>query len=280
MIGQPGRPVEKENVTFLGVETAPVSETLGTQLGLARDSGLVVMQVVPGSPAENVLKQHDVLLKLDDQLLVEPRQFSVLIRNHKEGDEVTFTFIRAGKQATAKVKLAKHEVPKGNVLFITEPRGRGNAEAVMTYSRDAATAARADADRVLRLVEQGVPREPVRGTVGFRATNVNIGNSNMVFSDDHGSLDLTIKDGKKTLVAKNPKGEQVFSGPVNTVEERRALPQDVRERLDRIEGMQGFSFRTDDQFVPAARTLQASPQTIRLRVDPELGERPLSGAVF
>src|SRR5829696_9143182 len=63
-------PREKEVVTFLGVETAPVSETLGSQLGLPKESGLVVIHVVPESPAASALKQHDVLVKLDDQLLV------------------------------------------------------------------------------------------------------------------------------------------------------------------------------------------------------------------
>jgi hypothetical protein len=70
----------------------------------------------------------------------------------------------------------------------------------------------------------------------------------MVFSDDQGSLDLTIKDGKKTLVAKNAKGEQLFSGPVTTPEERKALPADVRERLEKLEGMKEFSFQTDENF--------------------------------
>src|SRR4051812_1163765 len=110
---RPGSPSqEKEVVTFLGVETAPVSETLSAQLNLPKDSGLVVIHIVPDSPAASALKEHDVLVKLDDQLLVEPRQFSVLVRNHKDGDEVNFSYIRAGKAAAAKVKLAKHEVPK------------------------------------------------------------------------------------------------------------------------------------------------------------------------
>jgi len=264
---------EKEIVTFLGVETAPVSETLGSQLSLAKDSGLVVVHVVPDSPAASALKEHDVLLKMDDQLLVEPRQFSVLIRNHKEGDEVTFTYIRASKQATAKVKLGKHEIPK----MVEYRLGVGRLGDTLTVNPDALRRSREETDRVLNLI-QGGPHEVrttssatgqhnltfqgVQGAAGFRATNVNTANSNMVFTDEQGSLDLTIKDGKKTLVAKNPKGDQVFSGPVNTPEERNALPPEVRDRLDKLEGMRGFTFKTEDGFVPATRTLRAFPEEI------------------
>jgi serine protease Do len=287
-------PAEKEIVTFLGVETAPVAETLAAQLNLPKDSGLVVNHVVPDSPAASVLKQHDVLVKLDDQLLVEPRQFAVLIRNHKEGDEVTFSYIRAGKQATAKVKLGKQEVKKAFYReYWGEARPAGAPDVFRTYSGEVG-AGREDVNRVLKLLE-GQPREirpgngpgpqprairtePPRDGPGFRATNINTSNSNMVFTDDQGALELTIKDGKKTLIAKNPKGEQIYSGPVNTPEERNALPREVRDRLNKIEGMQGFTFQTDDAFQPATRTIRPFPQGIAFPLPAEDGAqtvRPL-----
>src|SRR4051812_29811346 len=57
--------IEKEKVTFLGVETAPVSRTLAAQIGIGRDTGLVVVRVSEKSPAADVLKEDDVLTKLD-----------------------------------------------------------------------------------------------------------------------------------------------------------------------------------------------------------------------
>jgi hypothetical protein len=83
--------VEMETVAFLGVETAPVSTTTGVQLGLPKGTGLVVNHVVAKSPAEGVLKEHDILLKLDEQILIETRQLSVLIRTRQAGDEVVLT---------------------------------------------------------------------------------------------------------------------------------------------------------------------------------------------
>ena len=58
--------IEKETVTFLGVETASVSATTAAQLGLPRGTGLVVNHVVPNSPATGALNVHDILLKQHD----------------------------------------------------------------------------------------------------------------------------------------------------------------------------------------------------------------------
>ena len=270
-----GGPQEKEVVTFLGIETRPADATLAEQLNLASGAGLIVRDVVPESPAANVLKRNDVLVKLDDQLLVEQRQLSVLIRNHKDGDEVTLTYVRGGKEATAKVKLAKHEVPKMALMENFPHVGAFNFGA----DEDEAPAPgmdREDMDRVLALIDRGGPdgqryhhvRIEHDGAPGMSNYTVNTANSNMVFSDEKGSLDLTIKDGKKSLVAKNAKGEQLFSGPVTTADERKALPPEVRERLDKLEGMQEFSFQTDDDFQGGkGQVVKPSKKKIALPLD-------------
>lgn len=260
---------EMESATFLGIETSPVSPTLTAQLGLQDGAGLVVNFVGPDSPAAAALKQHDILLKLDDQLLVEVRQLAVLVRNHKEGDEVTLTFLRGGKQSTAKVKLAKHDVPKLSLEWNQALPGFGGARAgafavgpgnamFETFTPGGGQIANPEEiDRLLGLIDRGfVPGQQRMNVVrslggpGDRTINVtvNTGNSHVVLDDEKGSLDLTIKDGQKELVAKNPKGEQIFSGPINTPEERKALPDEVRGRLEKLEDSTQFTFKTDGDF--------------------------------
>ncbi|MEO7701638.1 MAG: PDZ domain-containing protein [Opitutus sp.] len=263
-IGEKG---EKENVAFLGVETSPVSPTLSTQLQLPKGAGLIVAHVVPDSAASGVLQAHDILLKLDDQLLIDSRQFSVLIRNHAEGDSVTLTYVRAGKQATATVKLVKREVPKSAFFRQLAP---GDASLAPFAGREFGS--REETDQVLGLVGPGPKIETRRfhgkpgPNTGFRVMKVNPGNSNMIFNDDHGTLELTIKDGQKSLVAKNEKGEKVYSGPATTPDERKALPVDVRERLERIEGMHEFSFETDDAFQDDVLTTAPEPHRVVLQI--------------
>lgn len=264
---------EMESVAFLGVETRPVDPVLKETLDLSSGAGLVVMQVVPNAPAASVLKRYDVLVKLDDQLLIETRQLAVLVRNHKEGDEVTLTFLRHGKEMTSKVKLAKHDVPKfalndgGNMFYMSPGMG---------FDRE-------DTDRLLSLMDNGVaqvrrfnfaPQAP-----GFRRTTVNTENSNLSYSDEKGSLDLRIKDGKKELTAKNPKGDVVFSGPINTPEERKKMPAEVSSRLEQLEGMQEFSFKTDDDFEGGDVKVPA-PSGTRLMIPRHAPHHPLAPGFF
>src|SRR5258706_99275 len=72
--------LEKVKVTYLGVETAPMNRTLGAQLGLAKDVGLVVVNVMEKSPAADILKDDDVLTKFEDQILIDTHQLGVLVR--------------------------------------------------------------------------------------------------------------------------------------------------------------------------------------------------------
>jgi|GEM_PF-1900172 hypothetical protein len=103
---------EVERTTFLGVDVTLVQPALGAQLGLPRGTGLVVERLAPRGPVAGVLKEHDVLTHLDDQILIDVRQLMVLVRNRKEGDEVMLTYLRGGTKAAAKVKLIAQDMPK------------------------------------------------------------------------------------------------------------------------------------------------------------------------
>lgn len=260
---------ELEKVTFLGVETQPVSPALTAQLGLPKGAGLIVRHVAPESPASAVLQTHDILLKIDDQLLIEPRQFSVLVRNHQPGDEVTISYIRGGKPGTVKIKLAEHEQPKDVFGFSGDPEGAFD----IFLDRPGLPPAfeRENAKRVLSLLDENHPGEAGRRVhvarpllPEFRAQTVTPGNSTMVFSDEKGSLEVTIKEGKKTLLAKNSKGEQVYSGPINTPEDHEKLPAEVRERLGQLEGMQNFSFEAGDDLEGDVKVLRRPGRKISL----------------
>jgi serine protease Do len=264
---------EKETVAFLGVETSAVSATLAAQLPIPRGSGLVVNHVVEQSP-----------------ILIETRQLSVLIRQRKEGHEVTLTLLRAGKETTAKVKLGKHEVPKYAGLFespatrtFTLPMGGAGGQGIweMRTPEPGQRTSREEVDRVLSLMHGARGGAPVRvqidshGGPGLRAIGINTANSNLVFSDDEGSLELRAQDGVKTLVAKDAGGKEVFAGPVNTPEERKALPAQVRARFEKLEGMQDITFRTDGDF-PGGETKVVRPpgRGISLPAAPRSERRP------
>lgn len=268
-----------ETVAFLGVETGPVSGTLSAQLDLQPGTGLVINHVLPGSPAAGALKQHDILQKFDDQVLVESRQLAVLVRGKKEGDEVALTFVRGGKPQTAKVKLGKQEAPKLALMnrsddarvFAFEPGARVELSKALGGERE-------DVDRLLALVPRATTNEPTRfrfeGKPGetFSVSRVYAADSSLVFSDDAGSLKVTTAEGKRILVAKDAKGEEIFNGPVNTPEEREKMPVELRTRLEKLESMYDVTFKTDGDFRGIERRV-LKPKGISLPF--EQGQRPV-----
>lgn len=249
-------PVEMEKVAYLGVETMPVDPTVATQLGLARGTGVVIRRVAEGSPAAGVLKEHDILTKLDDQILVNMGQLTVLVRNHKAGDEVKLTYIRGSKETTAKVKLGEREVPKlawehaagapAIELFShSGPMGGGG----MGFSRALPATPGVpvmppnEANDVMRVIGGdrmhwfAQPRVHImhrRGGAG--STILDLAAGNFVFSDDEGSIEVNATGGKRELTVKDKDGKVTFQGPVNSPEEHAKLPAEVRMRLDGIGG--------------------------------------------
>ncbi|WP_367872704.1 S1C family serine protease [Luteolibacter sp. Populi] len=124
-------------VTFLGVSAIPVPHELAAHLPLDEDTGLGVEGVVADGPAAKAgLAKSDVLMKLDDQILIHPRQLSVLVANHKEGDSVKLTYLRKGEVKEATVTLGKREEqgPKGGSRLFYKS-SFGSPEPLRTYTR-------------------------------------------------------------------------------------------------------------------------------------------------
>jgi membrane-associated protease RseP (regulator of RpoE activity) len=95
---------------FLGVNATILPRELSAHLSLPEDTGLLVEVVAKDSPAEKGgLQTNDVIAKFDDQILIDPRQLSVLVANKKEGDNVKVTYIRKGETHEASIVIGKRE---------------------------------------------------------------------------------------------------------------------------------------------------------------------------
>jgi len=265
----PGMPSHDEKrprvpVTYLGVDTSQVPTVVSDQLGLAKGFGLVVDYVEPNSPAASAgIQQNDILKMLNDQILIEPSQLRKLLQTFPEGTEVTLTVLRKGQEQKLTAKLAKKEVPQRRGAFpgsnrdwhwdfdatgdlneqmneqmqnlkeqLKEQLGdqRGIIREAVTQAHEAARRARDDARRAadqLRIFSED------SGTV--KASKIDLGKAQIVFSDDKGELKLANVDGRKLLTVKDPQGKLVFSGPVETKEDLDKMPADVRQRYDRLQ---------------------------------------------
>lgn len=284
VIRKQGEPMEKEKVTYLGVETAPVSRTLAAQLGLARDTGLVIVRVEGKSPAGDLLKEDDVLTRLDDQILVNQQQLGVLVRGKKEGDEVKLTLMRGGKETTVKAKLGTHEVPK--LAALPFPGGPGG----MSWSMGAMPEGLARlrqmpgmgddvAKDVLRMIGRehrnfmGAPGVRIIRRSGKGSTILDLPNSNISYSDDSGSIDIKAEDGKRELTVKDATGKVTFQGPINTEEERKKLPPEVVKQLEKLDN-DSIGFETGEKFEQEMLPLPTAPTRTKLREEMRREIRP------
>ena len=99
---------------------------IGIQLKAAVD-GVEIVSVVPGSGADKAgLKPGDVIVKIDEQRIIDPGELSTLVAEHKVGDKVKVQFRRSGKYQDATVTLAaapdlKSRRPKSPLPKKAEP---------------------------------------------------------------------------------------------------------------------------------------------------------------
>ena len=250
----------KVPVTYLGVDTSQVPAVVSDQLGLAKGFGLVVDYVEPNSPAATAgVQQNDILKMLNEQILLEPSQLRKLLQTFPEGTEVTLTVLRKGQEQKLTVKLARKEVPQRRGAFpggnhdwnwdfdatgdlkeqmqdlkeqLKEQLGdqQGIVREAVTQAHEAARRARDDARRAADQL-----RIFFEDDGGVKASKIDLGNAQIVFSDDKGEIKLANVDGKKLLTVKDPQGKLLFSGPAETKEDVDKMPPDVRDRYNRLQ---------------------------------------------
>ena len=280
--------VEKQKVAYLGIMTAPVDRTLSSQLGLPRETGLVVGHVVEKSPAAEFIKRDDVLTKLDDQILINPPQLSVLVRSRKEGDEVRLTLLREGKELNVKLKLGVHEIEvfKGGHPMMAPP-GRFGGDFDQAGPEDMGPGLDrigelpgmepGEARDVLRMIQHergnfmAGPGLRIRGRRDLGATILDLPKSNITYSDDEGSIEIKVTDDKRTLTVKNAKGDVAFDGPITTEGDRKKLPPEVMKRLARLE-TDSFDFEVGDDFKPDVVPLVTEPAKTKISLPADRDE--------
>ena len=106
------RKVRAPQFTWLGVAIAEAPPEVAGRLPIEAGTGLVVDQVIEGSPAAVAgLQRLDVLARLNEQTLVTPKQLQTLVMHRKPGDQVELTFFRKGEKRRVVVVLMLRDRP-------------------------------------------------------------------------------------------------------------------------------------------------------------------------
>ncbi len=93
---------------IIGVRAQTITRELGDGLKLGVTSGVVLSDVVPGSPADIAgLKVGDIVVSLDGKPMENARQLDVNVYQHARGDTVTLVVVRSGTRLTYTVTVVE-----------------------------------------------------------------------------------------------------------------------------------------------------------------------------
>ena len=91
---------------FLGITPAALTPQLAEQYGIGAESGVLVLEVVPGSPADEAgISPSDVIVAVDDEQVAEPGDLLAELRTRDPGDTIELTVLRGGDEESVDVEL-------------------------------------------------------------------------------------------------------------------------------------------------------------------------------
>jgi len=198
----------------LGITLSRATVVLRQQLALKRGAGLVVDQVASGSPAQAAgFLQHDVLVRLDDQLLVLPQQFDALLEAAEPDDPLECTVLRGGREVA--IPLGRKPDPPVTPFTRQSRRKLRTPESALAIVRPAGNTAATGADpadgRLRRLADETLVRQDA-------------------------DFEIRLSRGDKTrLVVSSASAGVVFDGPIDDPLIRDRVPEAVRGRVAAME---------------------------------------------
>ncbi|HEY6677723.1 MAG TPA: trypsin-like peptidase domain-containing protein [Actinomycetota bacterium] len=101
-------------VAYLGITTQDVSPSLALQFGLPVQSGALVLDVVPGGPADRAGINHgDVIVGLDGEDVIDSTSLRELLLSHQPGDRVAIGVVtEGGQKETITATLGVNPLPQ------------------------------------------------------------------------------------------------------------------------------------------------------------------------
>jgi len=84
----------------------PLEPALRQRLYLTQASGMQLLEIRPGGPADRAaLKRLDIVIAADGELVTEPADLQRLVQRRQAGDSMTLRFLREGNLRQVTVML-------------------------------------------------------------------------------------------------------------------------------------------------------------------------------
>lgn len=246
---------------YLGIGGAEVPDILAEHLKLGQGQGLVIRTLDPESPAAKAgLATNDVITRIDGKSVGSHEELRELMSAHKPGDDIAIDFIDKGDAKTVHATLASNRaarsiadtdgaldqlmlqgIPADQAQRIRDAVER-NLRAFDHADRDLGRQADA-AEQMQRGIQERIQRMmgsrrgiELKGGIGGAGPNGMSfkSSSSIKLLDDKGSIELRSEDDSKTVRALDKTGKVQWEGPYNNDEDKKAMPEDVRDRVEKL----------------------------------------------
>jgi serine protease Do len=245
---------------YLGIGGAAVPDLLSEHLNLAEGEGVVIRTLDPDGPAAAAgLAQNDIVTKVAGKAVGSHDGLRDSISGNKPGDEIELDYIHRGETRTAKLALGKAPAHQGQIAGgdvrpldrlmldgMPQDQARRIREAIEQNLRsfeddqgnelmDPGLAIGRGMHQRMQRMLQGM--EMQMQELDSAEPGINIGgssSSSIRMLDENGSVEIKSKDGDKQVRVFGKDGKVQWEGPYNTDKDKEAVPDDVRERIDRL----------------------------------------------
>ncbi|WP_425510995.1 S1C family serine protease [Haloferula helveola] len=260
-------PEVKAGRPFIGVVLDPVPELLANHLKLEDGQGLVIADIVAGGPAaKGGLQVDDLLVEVGGAAVGSPDDVRRAVGKHQVGDEVEVTVIHEGDRK--KVSLTLAEAPAEMPAPAPE-EGVAGADALDGFLENLPEQ---HADKIREALEKNLRqfemldlgqvdpgnaagnqvqeelmkrlRQQMRGGGNGMQMKFDFNaESSVRLMDDKGSVEMKSVDGHKEVKAYDKEGKLLWEGPYDTEQDKAAVPDDIRERIERLNVDMNFEGR-------------------------------------
>jgi serine protease Do len=107
----------------IGIRAQTVTQELASGLALSREYGVVLADVIPGSPAATAgLRTGDLVVSLDGKAMENGRQLQVNLYRRLIGDVVNLEILRDGQTLQVPVAMTERDDPFSSLSEAADPR--------------------------------------------------------------------------------------------------------------------------------------------------------------
>ena len=240
-------PVEDADRPYIGVILDPVPEILSSHLKLAVGEGLVVGDLVAGGPAEKSgLEVNDIITRVNGVVVGSTEQVRVEVEKHAVGGGILEVMHDGERKGLTVILGAAPNLPPVGMAF----NGAENFEGMLENLPEK------HADLMRQALEQGMrgfgqldngggleddwQRDILKRVEEMRARGGGIdfehlrAESSVRLLDDQGSVEVKGVDGSKEVRVFDKAGKLTWEGPYDTEQDKAAVPEDIRERIDKV----------------------------------------------